>query len=179
MASNFQPEMTQEDLPPDPTSRVRNQAQIAETDFEKRRGISRIEVRDGFTQVHVTGLSEPIAQTRLAVLTQVAKSGISIDFLKLTPTGLSFVVPSATTDSIEKALTEASFQHQMATGRSIVLVHAVNMRDEEGMVAGIVRRTISAGIAIDHVTDMHDRMLIVLSKENAAKLKQIIEKEVA
>ena len=153
--------------------------QIAETDFEKRRGISRVEVRSGFTQVHVTGLTEPIAKSRLAVLEQVSAAKVSLDFLKLTPTGLSFVIPSERTQEIQETFTAAKLQFQMVTDRSIVLVHAVNMRDEEGMVAGIVRRTISAGIAVDHVTDMHDRMLIILPNENATRLQQLIEKEVA
>lgn len=156
-----------------------NKNQIAETDFEKRRGISRVEVRDGYTQVHVTGLAEPIAKSRLTVLTLVSTAKVSLDFLKLTPTGMSFVIPSDRTGDIQKTFEQANLQHQMVTDRSIVLVHAVNMRDEEGMVAGIVRRTISAGIAVDHVTDMHDRMLIILPKENAPKLQQLIEKEVA
>lgn len=156
-----------------------NKNQIAETDFEKRRGISRVEVRDGYTQVHVTGLAEPIAKSRLTVLTLVSIAKVSLDFLKLTPTGMSFVIPSDRTGDIQKTFEQANLQHQMVTDRSIVLVHAVNMRDEEGMVAGIVRRTISAGIAVDHVTDMHDRMLIILPKENATKLQQLIEKEVA
>lgn len=161
----------------EPTTLTQNQ--IAETDFEKRRGISRVEVRDGFTQVHVTGLAEPIAKSRLEVLKHVEVAKVSLDFLKLTPSGMSFVIPSARTSDIDTTLTTAKIQHQMVTDRSIVLVHAVNMRDEEGMVAGIVRRTISAGIAVDHVTDMHDRMLIILPKDNASKLQQLIEKEVA
>ncbi|OWU64777.1 MAG: hypothetical protein CBB60_008065 [Armatimonadetes bacterium Cent15-Ar3] len=161
----------------EPTTLTQNQ--IAETDFEKRRGISRVEVRDGYTQVHVTGLAEPVAKSRLEVLKTIANAQVSLDFLKLTPTGLSFVIPSARTSDIEASFATSQLHHQMVTDRSIVLVHAVNMRDEEGMVAGIVRRTISAGIAIDHVTDMHDRMLIILPKENATKLQQLIEKEVA
>jgi aspartokinase len=92
---------------------------------------------------------------------------------------MSFVIPSDRTSVIQSTFDAAKLQFQMVTDRSIVLVHAVNMRDEEGMVAGIVRRTISAGIAVDHVTDMHDRMLIILPKENATKLQQLIEKEVA
>lgn len=161
----------------EPTTLTQNQ--IAETDFEKRRGISRVEVRDGYTQVHVTGLAEPISKSRLQVLEKVSTAKVSLDFLKLTPTGMSFVIPSDRTTDIQVTFEAASLQFQMVTDRSIVLVHAVNMRDEEGMVAGIVRRTISAGIAVDHVTDMHDRMLIILPKDNATKLQQLIEKEVA
>ena len=63
-------------------------SQISETDFEKQRGISRVEVRTGLTQVHVLDLSEPISKSRLRVLDAVSSAGISLDFLKLTPNGM-------------------------------------------------------------------------------------------
>jgi len=51
-----------------------------------------------------------------------------------------------------------------------VLVHAVSIRDEEGLIAGIVHTAIALGIRIDHVGDMHDRMLMVVQKEDAERL---------
>ena len=86
-----------------------NLSQIAETDFEKRRGINAIEVRTGYTQVHVTGLQSPIASSRIQVLTEIANAGISLDFLKLTPTGLSFIIPSDKTNVIQKILQDKSY----------------------------------------------------------------------
>jgi hypothetical protein len=59
--------------------------------------------------------------------------------------------------------------------RSIVLVHAVSIRDEEGMIAGIVNTAITNGIRIDHVGDMHDRMLMVVQREDADRLASHIE----
>jgi aspartokinase len=155
-----------------------SQSQIAETDFEKRRGISQVEVRPGLTQVHVVELEEPISKSRVRVLDAVASAGISLDFLKLTPKGLSFIVPSNKTEAIKETLEKNSFKAELAIDRSIVLVHAVNMRDEEGMIAGIVRRAISTGIPIDHVTDMHDRMLIVTKSVYAEQFSAELAKEI-
>ena len=152
-----------------------SQSQISETDFEKQRGISRVEVRTGFTQVHVLDLKLPISKSRLNVMEVVANAGISLDFLKLTPTGLSFVVPADKTQLISEALKSANISNQLATGRGIVLVHAVNMRDEEGMIAGILRRVIETGITVDHASDMHDRILIVTDESQAERFKGLIE----
>lgn len=152
-----------------------SQSQIAETDFEKQRGISHVEVRTGLTQVHVLDLKTPIARHRIHVLEAVSDAGISLDFLKLTPTGLSFIVPAEKTQLISEVLTREGISNQLATGRGIVLVHAVNMRDEEGMIAGILQRVIKTGISIDHASDMHDRMLIVTEESQAEKFKALIE----
>jgi aspartate kinase len=150
-------------------------SQISETDFEKQRGISRVEVRTGLTQVHVLDLKSPIAKSRLKVLDAVSSAGISLDFLKLTPTGLSFIVPADNTELISATLNKEGIANQLATGRGIVLVHAVNMRDEEGMIAGILRRVIETGITVDHASDMHDRILIVTDESQAERFKSVIE----
>ena len=152
-----------------------SKSQISETDFEKQRGISRVEVRTGLTQVHVLDLTAPISKHRLKVLKAVANAGISLDFLKLTPTGLSFVIPADKTEAISKTLKSEGITNQLATGRGIVLVHAVNMRDEEGMVAGILRQVIETGITVDHASDMHDRILIVTDEAQAERFKTLIE----
>ena len=107
---------------------------------------------------------------RLKVLDAVASVGISIDFLKLTPSGMSFVVPEQNGDVVDRALEPLGIHFSVRHDRSIVLVHAVSIRDEEGMIAGIVQTAIKNGIRIDHVGDMHDRMLLVVQKADADRL---------
>ncbi len=153
-----------------------SKSQISETDFEKQRGISHVEVRTGFTQVHILDLMAPTAKSRLKVMKAVADAKISLDFLKLTPTGMSFVIPANQTQTISDTLSKEKISNELATGRGIVLVHAVNMRDEEGMIAGILRRVIETGIKVDHASDMHDRILIVTDESQAERFKLLIEK---
>ncbi len=153
-----------------------SKSQISETDFEKQRGISHVEVRTGLTQVHILDLDSPTSKSRLKVMKVVADAKISLDFLKLTPTGMSFVIPADQTQLIADTLTKANIKNQLATGRGIVLVHAVNMRDEEGMIAGILRQVIETGITVDHASDMHDRILIVTDESQAERFKSLIEK---
>jgi len=148
---------------------------VAETEFEKKRGVSRVEIRHGFAQVHVSRIPGNVMAERLKVLASVAAVGISIDFLKLTPSGMSFVVPGPVADKLAGAIEPLGIHFSVREDRSIVLVHAVSIRDEEGMIAGIVNTAITHGIRIDHVGDMHDRMLMVVQREDADRLASHIE----
>lgn len=138
------------------------------TEFEKPRGISLVDVRDGFARVVVEGLSEPVADSRLAALEAVAAAGLNIDFLKLTPHGLAFLVAEADAEKTRSAL--ARFDPVMQTPLSVVLVHAVNMRDEEGLMARALASAVESGAPIEHVSDMHDRLLIVTDQRSARAL---------
>lgn len=141
------------------------------TEFEKPRGISKVEVRTGFAQVHVSRLKGNIMDERLRVLKAIADVGISIDFLKITPSGLSFLVPEGAGD-VDAALSPLEVHFSVRNGRSIVLVHAVNIRDEEGLIANIVQTAIATGATIDHVSDMHDRILLVMQHADAERVEQ-------
>jgi aspartokinase len=148
-----------------------------ETIFEKQRGISRIEVRDGFAQIHVSRIERRVMEERLRVLAEVAETDVSIDFLKLTPSGMSFIVREDQSRIVEEALAKTGLHYTVRHDRSIVLVYAVNIRDEEGLIANILRQTIALGSHVDHVGDMHDRMLLVLKSEEAAKVADHFRKQ--
>lgn len=147
---------------------------VRETEFEKRRGISRIEIREGYVQVHVAGLTEPLMTSRLAVLQVVRDAGISLDFLKLTTSGLSFLVTADQSDVVRQTLMDQAPEVAIRPDRRVVMVHAVNMRDEEGLIARIVAAAIASGAQLEHVGDMHDRMLIVTDGAGADLLSTAI-----
>ncbi|MCO5297667.1 MAG: hypothetical protein M9921_12495 [Fimbriimonadaceae bacterium] len=142
------------------------------TDFEKPRGISRVEVRRGFAMVHVGGLAADLAAERLKVLRSIAESSVSIDFVKLTHGGVSFLVAEDRAPQAEEALRLIGAKYTLGRDRAVVIVHAVNMRDEEGLIAGIVRKVIASGVRVDHLGDMHDRVLLVM---DAADVPQTLE----
>ena len=149
---------------------------VNETEFEKRRGISRVEVREGYAQVHVSDLPQPIVTARLDALKVVAEAGVGLDFMKFTPDGMSFLVKEADAAKAEKCLDDRKgISVVVEKGRDVVMVHAVNMRDEEGLIASIVLQAIRSGASIGHVSDMHDRVLIVVSKDDSRKLKEQLE----
>lgn len=143
-----------------------------ETAFERPRGVSRVETRGGYCQVHVEGLPEPLVASRLGCLDAVAQKGVSIDFLKLTPHGLSFVAPADRASDVKRALTRDGARAEVTTGRTIVSVYAVNIRDEEGLLAEVIQEAISLGAQIDHVGDGHDRLLMVVGDEDAARIER-------
>jgi len=148
---------------------------LAGTEFERRRGATTVEIRDGFAQVHVQELTEPIHESRLFVLERIAQVGISIDFLKLTTDGLSFLIPEARAELAQRCLSEGGHRFELHHDRSIVLANAVNMRDEEGLIARIVSVAIATGVPIDHLADMHDRLLIVVEQSGARQVAHAIE----
>lgn len=154
---------------------------VAETEFEKPRGINKVEIRNGFVTVHVSGLvTNPalpmaVAEARLRVLKTIGQAGISIDFLKLTENGLSFVAPESLRDVLTQTLDSSTCDYGMKSGRCIVLAHAANMRDEEGLIARVVSEVIGTGVEIDHLGDMHDRVLLVMDENDGRKVASKIE----
>jgi len=147
---------------------------MRETEFEKRRGISRIEIREGYVQVHVAGLQEPLMPSRLAILQAIRDAEISLDFLKLTTNGLSFLVTADQSGAVQATLEGQAPELSVRQDRRVVMVHAVNMRDEEGLIARIVAAAIASGAQLEHVGDMHDRMLIVTDGPGATLVSQAI-----
>jgi aspartokinase len=148
-----------------------------ETEFEKRRGISRVEIEVGFAQVSVLELSEPVMDARLQVLERMDDLDISIDFLKFSPSGLSFLVREDAVPKLSSVAIGTGARLEVHEGQGLVLVHAVNMRDEEGLVAKILSVAIASGVPVDHVGDMHDRLLIVTSEAGAETIAAVIEDE--
>ncbi len=146
-----------------------------ETIFEKQRGISHVEARHGYAQVHVSRIENRVMEERLRILDAVATAGISMDFLKLTPTGMSFMVREENSATVEQVLGNTGAHFSVRNGRSIVLVYAVNIRDEEGMIANILQTTITTCAQVDHVGDMHDRMLMVVRSEDVDRVVKQFE----
>ncbi|MCU0315683.1 MAG: hypothetical protein MUC92_03730 [Fimbriimonadaceae bacterium] len=149
----------EQDLPPQ-----------VETEFEKARGIHLVEQRTGLSRVHVVNLAEPLMASRLNVLKMVAEAKVSIDFLKFTPDGITFIVSDTHTSTVEACLKALDVEHSILRDRSVVLAHAANLRDEEGLIAQLVSEAIDSVQEIDHLGDMHDRLLFVVKASHAPEL---------
>ncbi|MBL8088025.1 MAG: hypothetical protein JNM85_08160 [Chthonomonas sp.] len=145
-----------------------------ETEFEKKRGISRIELRSEFTQIHVSNLAEPVMEWRLNVLEAIASQGVSVDFMKFSPSGVSCLVADRDAPLAERGLTSLGLEFTVHTDRSVVLVHAVNLRDEEGLIARILSVALGAGAPVDHLGDTHDRLLIATTESGAKVIQEAL-----
>lgn len=143
-------------------------ANFYETEFERRRGVSQVTVRPGFAQIHVESEAESPSAFRLAVLAAVAEANIRISMLKLESRGLSFLVEADRVETATDAL--RGFSPGVRGNCSLIEVHAVNMRDEEGLIARVIATAIASGATMNHVGDMHDRILIAVVSSDAQPL---------
>lgn len=150
-------------------ARPEESVRASETKFERERGIDRVEVKGGFATVSVGPLVPPFEQARLDVLRRVAQQGVSVDYLKLDGPRMSFVVSEPDLAALAAGLEGLSFQSR--PGRCVVAVHAANMRDEEGLIARTISRIMLTGDEVDHIGDMHDRVIFVLDTETAERVK--------
>ena len=156
----------------DVSDRVADSRGTGETEFEKPRGVSSVEIRPGLTRAFIHGLAEPVLESRLSILAAVRNAGVSIDFLKFGHDALSFVASGADHGKLEAALKGCKGTVEVEGGCCVVIVHAVNMQDEEGLVARIVSEVIGSGEDVDHIGDMHDRLLLVTDSKTGARLAE-------
>lgn len=144
-----------------------------QTTFETQRGISSVEVSRGHSLVIVTGIPEAEAdEKRLFALRRLALAGLSIDFLKLSLDGFSFLVPEDDGAKAEEALCQAGLTARAVKNRAIITVKAPNIRDESGLVARVAELVVRSGASIDSVGDMHSSVLLVVDAsvaDNAVK----------
>ncbi len=144
-----------------------------QTTFETQRGISSVEVSQGHSLVIVTSIPEADSdEKRLFALRRLALAGLSIDFLKLSLDGFSFLVPEDDGTKAEEALCAAGFTAKAVKNRAIITVTAPNIRDESGLVARVAEIVVRSGANIDSVGDMHSSVLLVVEAslaETAAK----------
>lgn len=145
-----------------------------ETAFEKARGVNRVEIRTGFASARIGGLNGDVTTKRLEILRSVYDVEISFDFLKFAADGMSFVVREELRDLLESVLRASGSDFEVRGGRAVLTVYAVNMRDEAGLVAKIVSQVIESGAAIEHLGEMHDRLLMLMGEEKANDAKKML-----
>lgn len=137
--------------------------QGSETEFERALGVNRMEVRKGYSSIELQNLGSDPTEKRLGILRKIEAHGVSLDFLKLTRTGMSFVVLREFLDRVKETLGD-EFDLAIGMNRAVLLVHAINIRDDEGLLARVVSEVLATGAEIHHMGDMHDRLLLVLDE---------------
>lgn len=157
------------------TSEVDVPEGISQTDFEKHRGLHGVEIRERYANVFVP-LSMSDSKAKLKALGAIRKAQISIDFLKLAGGGISFVCTLSNADSIEQCLKDAGFKPKIIRDRCVLIAYGANMRDQEGLIAKIVSILAAGTDEIDHLGDMHDRVLAVVPKDQAQELAQTLNR---
>lgn len=150
---------------------------VEERQFELQRGVSEVEVRHGFAQAHVC-LKGDLASARIAILEALAEAGVSHKYLKLTQDGLAFIITESQVADTREVLDKAGVEYELNSGRSLVMVHAIGMREEPGMLATILEAAVASGVSADHIGDMHDKMFMVvrgeLAEDAAARFRDVL-----
>lgn len=140
------------------------------TSIETARGISDVEVSNGHALIVVSGMNEEDSSQRmLEALRALKDADCSIDFLKISGSGFSFIVPELGAAAATAALCAAGFNAEALAGRSIITVRAPNIRDESGLVARIAQLVVRSGAIIEQVGDMHSSVQVVVETPKAEK----------
>jgi aspartokinase len=138
--------------------------------FDLPRGLGEPLVRDSYAQVLVSFSDQEAKNGRLEALNIIQSNGLSIDFLKFTHNGVSFVISADQAKKAAEVLANIDADVKLSEGRSILLIPAVNMRDDEGLLAHVLSEAIKTKAEILHIGDMHDRVLIVTDTEGAKEI---------
>lgn len=138
--------------------------------FDLPRGLGEPLVRDSYAQVLVSFPDQDAKSGRLEALKIIQENGLSIDFLKFTHNGVSFVISADQAKKAAEVLANINADVKLSEGRSILLIPAVNMRDDEGLLALVLSEAIKTKAEILHIGDMHDRVLIVTDTEGAKEI---------
>ncbi len=150
--------------PPEPPS-------ASETPIEIRRGVSRISVEPGYSVVHVSQMPDADREhDRLAVLRHFAQGFIGVRFPKFTPSGASFLLAEGDAARATGCLERTGFHFSVRDARSVVSIHAPSIREEPGLIARLVARLMASNVAIEHVSDAHDRLMAVVRTADADRL---------
>jgi aspartate kinase len=137
----------------------------SQTSFETERGISSVAVSHGFSLVIVSGISELEPKRRLDAFRILKDANVSLDFLKLSPTGFTFILAESDAEKAVGKLCEEGFEANCIPGRTIITVNAANIRDENGLVARIAQTIVRSNATIEQVGDMHSSVQVVVDQK--------------
>jgi hypothetical protein len=146
--------------------------------FEAPRGVTEVEVTHGFAQVQIWLGRPDLVLARIETLRLIGDAGVSHKYLQLAPDGLALIVRDAQVAQLSQVLKTAGIKFDLNEKRSMILVKAPGIWEEKGMIASIMEAAISAGVEVDHVGDMHDRMYMVVrgevAEDTAAKFRELL-----
>ncbi|MCS7272781.1 MAG: ACT domain-containing protein [Fimbriimonadales bacterium] len=136
--------------------------------FERERGVSAITVSPEVAYLVVrVPQPERITEQRQHVLNLLREAEIPIFLIKLQRYGISFGVNSEHAALAQHTLEAQGFQVTVKPRRVMVSVYAQNMRELHGVVAKIAEVLYEAGVAIEQLSDAHDRITCLIQAEQA------------
>ncbi|MCS7301410.1 MAG: ACT domain-containing protein [Fimbriimonadales bacterium] len=142
--------------------------------FERERGVSAITVSPEATYLQVRApQSENLSAHRQRILNLLREAEIPIFLIKLQRTGLSFGVDAALAERARALLEAEGFCVQVKPRRVMVSIFAQNMRELHGVFAKIAEVLYEAGVAIEQMSDAHNRITCLIE---AARAPEVVER---
>lgn len=145
--------------------------------FERERGVSTItvspEVAYLFVRAHAE--TEPV-RVRQQVLDLLAQAQLSIFLIKIQRNGLSFAVPAEDLARVHQALAGAPLQITVKPHLRVVSIYGQNMRELHGVLARIAEILNEAGVAIEQISDAHDRLICLIDSAQAHEVAKRIRR---
>ena len=136
--------------------------------FERERGVSAIKVSREATYMLVRVLDPShLPAQRQRILHLLREAEIPIFLIKLQRNGLSFGVDSELAARACAMLEANGFRVAVKPSRVMVSIFAQNMRELHGVIARIAEVLYEAGVAIEQLSDAHNRITCLIEAERA------------
>lgn len=136
--------------------------------FERERGVSAIQVSREATYLFVRAPDTSLLPAqRQRILNLLREAEIPIFLIKLQRNGLSFGVDSELAARACETLEAHGFRVSVKPRRVMVSIFAQNMRELHGVIARIAEVLYEAGVAIEQMSDAHNRITCLIEAERA------------
>ncbi|GIV09972.1 MAG: hypothetical protein KatS3mg019_2063 [Fimbriimonadales bacterium] len=142
--------------------------------FERERGVSAITVSPEATYLFVRApQTENLSAQRQRILNLMREAEVPLFLIKLQRAGLSFAVDAALAERACSLLEADGFRVAVKPHRVMVSIFAQNMRELHGVFAKIAEVLYEAGVAIEQVSDAHNRITCLIE---AVRAPEVVEK---
>ena len=130
-------------------------------------GLPIIGWKDGIVLVEIIPKFSADFDSGLKVFPMLADAGVSVDFIDIKPSRISFIFDVGKTDKSEKILSE--FNCQLKKGFAKVSVIGAGMTGQSGIISRIVQILHDNNIRIYECTDSHTTISCLVNKKDQAK----------
>lgn len=113
----------------------------------------------------------------LEVFQLMAKSGISVDMIQVSPNQISFIMKEDLMDRAKEILTGLDLWFSAEKGFAKVAIVGSGMRGVPGVMARMVKGLQQAGISIYHSTDSHTNIACLVKREEMCNALQALHNE--
>ncbi len=145
--------------------------------FERERGVSGISVSPEVTYLFVRAPeADDIPLKRQQILDILREANISIFLIKLQRQGLSFALHAGDTERACREMEARGYQLTVRPRRRMVSIFAQNMRELHGVLARTAEMLYELGVAIEQISDAHNRLTLLIDAEYASEVVNRLRK---